>query len=135
MQTSKVKRFREVVANQFVTRGEYGKQIEKTLQAQSETLFVFDERVLAGEKVEDVAKDLMRVVPVVKNVGATLEGSLETALENYDKEFKNKFPSEEEQDIRRDSYLIDRDRIRQKYADMENYQKYLNIVKSFQGEN
>lgn len=135
LQTSKVKRFREVVANQFVTRGEYGKQIEKTLQAQSETLFVFDERVLAGEKVEDVAKDLMRVVPVVKNVGATLEGSLETALENYDKEFKNKFPSEEEQDIRRDSYLIDRDRIRQKYADMENYQKYLNIVKSFQGEN
>lgn len=135
LQTSKVKRFREVVANQFVTRGEYGKQIEKTLQAQSEVLFVFDERVLAGEKVEDVAKDLMRVVPVVKNVGATLEGSLETALKNYDKEFKNKFPSEEEQDIRRDSYLIDRDRIRQKYADMENYQKYLNIVKSFQGEN
>lgn len=135
LQTSKVKRFREVVANQFVTRGEYGKQIEKTLQAQSEVLFVFDERVLAGEKVEDVAKDLMRMVPVVKNVGAALEESLETALENYDKEFKNKFPSEEEQDIRRDSYLIDRDRIRQKYADMENYQKYLNIVKSFQGEN
>ena len=131
LQTSKVKRFREVVANQFVTKGEYGKQIEKTLQAQSEVLFVFDGRVLAGEKVEDVAKDLMRVVPVVKTVGANLEASLETALENYDREFKNKFPKEEDQDIRRDSYLKDRDLIRQKYADMENYQKYQNILESF----
>jgi len=135
LQTSKVKRFREVVANQFVTKGEYGKQIEKTLQAQSEVLFVFDGRVLAGEKVEDVAKDLMRVVPVVKTVGATLEASLETALENYDREFKNKFPKEEDQDIRRDSYLKDRDLIRQKYADMENYQKYQNILESLKGEN
>ena len=135
LQTSKVKRFREVVANQFVTKGEYGKQIEKTLQAQSEVLFVFDGRVLAGEKVEDVAKDLMRVVPVVKTVGANLEASLETALENYDREFKNKFPKEEDQDIRRDSYLKDRDLIRQKYADMENYQKYQNILESLKGEN
>ena len=132
LQTQEVKRFKQVLADQFITVGQYGAKIEEAQKAKSSMLFVFDERVLDGENPRDVARDLIQIREISKLAGLTFEESAEVEIEKYKQEFKNKPRATREQ--QKDLYNKKIQAIKTKYLQMENFQKYLDIVKDLKGE-
>ena len=132
LQTQEVKRFKQVLADQFITVGQYGAKIEEAQKAKSSMLFAFDERVLAGENPRDVARDLIQIREISKLAGLTFEESAEVEIEKYKADFKKKPRATRETQI--DLYNKKIQAIKEKYLQMENFQKYLDIVKDLKGE-
>jgi len=132
LQTQEVKRFKQVLADQFITVGQYGAKIEEAQKAKSSMLFVFDERVLDGENPRDVARDLIQIREISKLAGLTFEESAEVEIEKYKADFKKKPRATRETQI--DLYNKKIQAIKEKYLQMENFQKYLDIVKDLKGE-
>ena len=90
LQQNDVKRFRTFVKNQITPVGLSGSLDQNKLKDQSNLILVFDQRVLAGEDPQIVTKDLMSIIPDIKDERNSKEERIKTLNTQQEKEGMSK---------------------------------------------
>jgi hypothetical protein len=123
LQQNDVKRFRTFVKNQITPVGLSGSLDQNKLKDQSNLILVFDQRVLAGEDPQIVTKDLMSIIPDIKDERNSKEERIKMLKTQQDAE-----------DMSEDEYNKKYEEIINESDINKNYTSYLAYLKILSGQ-
>ena len=123
LQQNDVKRFRTFVKNQITPVGLSGSLDQNKLKDQSNLILVFDQRVLEGEDPQIVTKDLMSIIPDIKDERNSKEERIKTLNTQQEKEGMSK-----------DQYNKKYEEIINESDINKNYTSYLAYLKILSGQ-